>query len=400
MVNHDLSRGFTAPSTLALLFLAGLVLVLVSACGGEEGELARFKFSSELVTTADKPVKLAVAPDGRLFYSEYRNGNIRIIDADGLLLEEPFAHVDVGDFINWGLFGLAFDPEFETNHYVYAYLIASRPGGGQPMVIRYTDVDNKGTEPTPILEDLPRFGPDETPDNVGGGLLFGPDGYLYLSLGDLTPRYAEPEIAQDLSVLPGKIIRINADGSAPPDNPFVDTPDADPRIFAYGLKNVFDFTFHPVTGRMYANDNGDLKCDELNIVDKGQDYGWPHSLCLDPGAVEPIYLHSKPGKKPEEIRSNVGPTAVEFLTDSGDLLLTCDVVTGRMILYLLEAPDYEVVLETRVVAEDCAFDIARAPDGTIYYSYTGDFGYAEGGEIRRLVPEFELTPVGSGSNGQ
>ena len=372
--------------------LAVAMFALLSACtGGSEGELARFTFTSELVTAADAPVKLAAAPDGRTFYSEYRAGNIRIISADGQLLEQPFAHVDVAEFkqagVNqWGLFGLAFDPEFETNHYLYAYLIRPTADGGQAAVMRFTDIDNQGTDPTVILADLPKARVNATL-HVGGNILFGPDGYLYLSLGDFGPGSVGRE-PQDLSLLQGKILRVDkADGSAPPDNPFVDDPDADPRIFAYGLRNPYDFTFHPTTGRMYATDNGQANCDELNIVDKGENYGWPQSLddevCHNPGAVEPIYLYAMPGKRPEEEPSNVGPTAVEFLTDSGELLLTCEVNTGFMRLLLLEGPDYDVVKETRVLAEDCTLDIAAAPDGSIYYSNAT--------EIRRLVP------IGDGS---
>ncbi len=361
------------------------MFALLSACqGGSEGELARSTFTSELVTAADAPAKLAVAPDGRLFYSEYRTGNIRIISADGQLLEEPFAHVDIAEYFIgttqvWGLFGLAFDPEFEKNHYVYAYLMRPTSNGGQATVMRFTDSDNHGSDPTVVLGDLPEV--NATP-HTGGNILFGPDGYHYVSLGDFAPGFAGPE-PQDLSLLQGKILRVDkADGSAPPDNPFVDDPDADPRIFAYGLRNPYDFTFHPITGRMYATDNGQTNCDELNIVDKGQNYGWPQSLdeevCHNPGAVEPIYLYALPGRRPDEEFSNIGPTAVEFLTDSGELLLACEVGSGFMRLFLLGGPDYDVVKDDNVIVEDCQLDIARAPDGTIYYSNLT--------EIRRLVP--------------
>ena len=395
MKNQNQPKAVTARSARALLLFAGLAFVLLSACNEEsEGEpgLARFTFTSELVTTAEAPAKLAVAPDGRLFYSEYRAGDIRIISADGQLLEKPFAHVDIAEYVlqgvnHWGLFGLAFDPEFDKNHYVYAYLMRPTAEGGQATLMRFTDVDNQGTDPTVILGDLPAV--DTTP-HVGGNILFGPDGYLYISLGDFNPEgVGPPPEIQNLGFLHGKILRVQRDGSAPADNPFVDMPEADPRIFAYGFRNVFDFTFHPVTGRIYANDNGKDNCDELNIVDKGQNYGWPQSLdserCHNPDAVEPIHLYSGPDMKPEEEGSAVGPTAVEFLTDSGDLLLTCEVNTGFMRLLLLGGPDYDEVKEDRVIAEDCTLDIARAPDGTIYYS---NGGYPAGGEIRRLIPEF------------
>ena len=83
--------------------------------------------------------------------------------------------------------------------------------------------------------------------------------------------------------------------------------------------------------------------------------------------MEPVYLYAKLGKRPEVENSNVRPTAVGFLKDRGDLLLSCEVNTSLMRLPLLEGPDYGVAEENRVIAEDCMFDIARAPDGTIYY---------------------------------
>ena len=172
MKDLNLPRTLMGRLTGAMVLLAGLVFAALSACGGDGesgGELSRFTFTSELVAAADTPVKLAVAPDGRIFYSEYpfgsafRLGTIRIIGADGQPLEQPFAQVAVGEMRDWGLFGLAFDPQFETNHYVYAYFIAPTPdGGGEAAIMRYTDVNNQGTDPTPILADPPRLSPDQT----------------------------------------------------------------------------------------------------------------------------------------------------------------------------------------------------------------------------------------------
>lgn len=413
MQNRRLTNSVRARSPWCLLLFVALAFALPSACGGDEGaEVAGTStptagnsasaagtptaFASELVTIADAPAKLAVAPDGRLFYSEYLTGNIRIIGTDGQLLKEPFAHVDIAEYFIgsiqvWGLFGLAFDPEFEKNHYLYAFLMRPTSNGGQATVMRFTDIDNHGSDPTVLLGDLPEV--NATP-HIGGNILFGPDGYLYVSLGDFTAEYSPGPEIQDLSFTQGKILRVDRNGSAPPDNPFVDMPDADPRIWAYGLRNVFDFTFHPVTGRIYATDNGLVNCDELNVVDRGGNYGWPQSLdaesCGNAGAVEPIYLYAYPDKRPDESGSSVGPTAVEFLTDTGDLLLTCEVNTGFMRLLRLQGPEYVEVIEDSVIAEDCTLDIARAPDGTIYYS---NGGYVAGGEIRRLVvPESVAGP--------
>lgn len=370
---------------LCLVLTLSTVLLLGAGCGGGDSGIR----SEVVVPDAQFPAKLAFAPDGRLFYSELRTGNIRVIDADGLLLEQPFAHVDVGTYQFWGLFGLAFDPDFETNHYVYAYFIKPIPDGGRGVVMRFTDINNQGTDPTVILADLPQSSNTESTPHAGGGLLFGPDGYLYLSLGDFSP-FAEllspPLDSQDLSVLQGKIVRVNKDGSAPPDNPFVDDPDADPRIFAYGLRNPYDFSFHPSTGRMYANDNGNEDCDELNIVERGQNYGWPLARegCRNPDAVGPIHSFALPDKAPEEPGSNVGPTALEFVFGDihpalADSLLACEFNTGFMRALVLGGENQDEVLSDDVVAEDCQLDIAVSPDGIVYYSNQT--------EIRRLLPE-------------
>ena len=142
---------------------------------------------------------------------------------------------------------------------------------GAPRVIRYTDIDGVGTEPTIIVGNLPNTNP-ETCAHVGGNLHFGPDGYLYISIGN--NERTEEAVASDLSSPLGKILRLNKqDGSAAPGNPFENSPGADPRVYAYGLRNPWDFAFHPTTGQIYAPDNGPGNCDELNLITPGSDYG-------------------------------------------------------------------------------------------------------------------------------
>lgn len=193
-----------------LLASLGVALVLAVGCGDGDGQgesdgglprlgtrqdepiIEGFGVHSELVTEADFPVTLAFAPDGRLFYNELLNGNIRIITPQGKLLERPFAHVDLapgqvppGEI---GLIGLALDPEFESNHYVYVYFTAPTESGGgeKPTIMRFTDVDNVGTDPT-VIGDLPQTLPN-TGIHVGGNIHFGPDGYLYVTIGDNTVK--------------------------------------------------------------------------------------------------------------------------------------------------------------------------------------------------------------------
>ena len=133
-----------------------------------------------------------------------------------------------------------------------------------------------------------------------------------------------------------------------------------------------------------------MTCDELNIVEAGEEYGWPRSLditggpCANPGAVEPIYRYSVPGKEPAESGSTVGPTGVEFVSGQvypalGDGLLVCEFRTKFMRRLQLSGPNLDQVTDDAVAVQDCGMALASDNDGVIYYSI--------GKEIRRLVPQ-------------
>jgi glucose/arabinose dehydrogenase len=290
-----------------------------------------------------------------------------------------FATVDVFQGSECGLLGIAVDPEFETNHYIYVY--ATQPAAGnegvaKPRVIRFTDVEGVGEDETIIVGDLPTTNP-ETCAHVGGNLHFGPEGYLYLSIGNNERK--QEAVAADLSSPLGKILRLNKeDGSAAPGNPFENDPSADPRVFAYGLRNSFDFAFHPVTGQIYAPDNGPGNCDELNLINAGQDYGVPGSLpardtesCLGLGGVDPIHTLARAGMPAEVFGANIAPAGVAYLT--GDLyptlaegLLVCSFNLSTLQLLELAPPDFDSVLRTSDIA-DCQVNV-EVWEGTIYYS--------------------------------
>jgi glucose/arabinose dehydrogenase len=357
-------------------------------CGGSGVSKISGVESEPFVTAGGSITSLAFAPDGRLFLTQQNNGDVRIITPDGELLPEPFAHVDPATGGEWGLLGVAIDPEFEDNGYVYIYY--TEPAGGEnlarPVLMRFTDVDNEGENPERLIE-FPTANP-EVKAHVGGGLHFGPDGYLYLSIGETERR----ELAQDLSSPLGKMLRLTRDGEAAPDNPFVDQPGADPRVYAYGLRNSFAFDFDPESGRIYASENGPSTCDELNIIEAGQNYGWPESFftqgpelpCENPGAVEPIYLYALPGKEPNDLPSNVGPAGVQFVSGEvypalGDGLLVCEFNTKFMRRLQFSGPANDQVIDDSVAVEDCAVAITSDSDGVIYYSNRGD--------ILRLVPQ-------------
>ena len=398
-------------SVLVKLLLSLLFSTLVAvACGGNgdgggnggggdgnevEETPGPFAQPSEVVTPAANVDAMEFAPDGRLFYVEHWSGDIRIVSADGELLPEPFAHVDVPLSVALGLTGLALDPDFETNHYVYILysevLSEGPPAESKPAVARFTDEDNKGTEMTLLIDDLPEVNPERS-FNVNGSLHFGPDGFLYLTLGDYDqPGEVGPNgspLPQDLGSPIGKMLRVNKeDGSAAADNPFVDDPSADPRIYAYGFRGAFNFVFHPETGQLYGSDNSGSVCEEINIIEAGGNYGYtqptatPFSNCPSLPGTPAIHYPTASGLSPESLGSSVGVSGMEFIAGDeypvlGDSLVFCESGTKRLRRVVL-TPTNQVTADD-VISLDCWLDVTVGPDGLVYYANLT--------EIRRLTP--------------
>ena len=228
------------------------------------------------------PVGLSLAPDGRIFYNELEAGRIRIINPSWKLSLTPFCQIPVAVLGGeQGLLGLTLDPNFSDNRYVYVYYTA--PGATMNRVARYTESNGVCTDETIILDRLPV---SET--HNGGIIKFGPDGTLYVVIGDAR----NPSNAQDLTSLAGKILRVNADGSAPSDNPFISNADANAKkVFSYGHRNSYGFTFHPQTHDLWESENGPNDNDEINRIIAGGNYGWDSNerggilndrCCIDP----------------------------------------------------------------------------------------------------------------------
>ncbi len=289
-----------------------------------------------------------------------------------------FATLDIHYGDECGLIGIDIDPEFEQNHHVYVYAVQPVEGRGdigKPAIVRYTDVNGEGVDPVVLLE-FPETDTD-TCAHVSGNLHFGPDGFLYVSVGN----FERPELSEGLAAPVGKILRLNkTDGSAAPGNPFESQAGAEPRTFAYGFRNPFDFAFDPQSGKIYAPDNGPGTCDELNVIEPGNDYGAPASLreadvesCLGLGGVDPIYLFAQEGKDPGEFGTNVAPAGVAFLRGTkyprfGEGLLVCQFVTKELHILTLGGADQNDVTEDTTLNGDCSFNVEIGPDGLIYYS--------------------------------
>jgi glucose/arabinose dehydrogenase len=226
-------------------------------------------FTDSIVASGlTNPTAMALAPDGRIFVCE-QGGSLRVIK-NGALLSTPFLTVTVNSSGERGLLGIAFDPNFVSNQLVYVYYTATTPAIHN-RISRFTasgDVALAGSET--IVMDMPNL--STATNHNGGALHFGPDGNLYVAVGD----NANSANAQTLSTRLGKMLRITSTGGIPTDNPFFNQATGDNRaIWALGVRNPFTFTFQAGVGRMFINDVGENTWEEINDGIAGSNYGWP-----------------------------------------------------------------------------------------------------------------------------
>ncbi len=214
---------------------------------------------------------LQFAPDGRLFLTE-KAGRVRIINPDGSLDPAPWVAVQnvTAEIRENGLNGLALHPDFPDEPWVYVmYTVERGPDQVTNRVSRFREVNGRGGEEQIILDDIP----GATTHN-GGRIKFGPDGMLYIGTGDARDRRR----AQNLENIGGSILRLTPEGEVPADNPWPGNP-----IWAYGFRNPTGIAFRPEDGAFFVADHGPTveweprigAFDEINIVERGANYGWP-----------------------------------------------------------------------------------------------------------------------------
>jgi len=214
------------------------------------------------------PWGLAFLPDGRLLVTE-RPGRLRLVAADGRLDPQPVTGLpDIAAHGQGGLLDVALHPQFSDNGLVYLSYAARGAGGVGTEVARGRLVDHRLENLEILFRQQPK---SSTGRHFGSRLVFDRAGHLYITLGDR----GEMQRAQKMDDLAGKIVRLNADGQIPPDNPFVKQANARPEIYSLGNRNVQGAVLHPRTGELWTHEHGPQGGDEVNVIRAGRNYGWP-----------------------------------------------------------------------------------------------------------------------------
>ncbi len=332
--------------------------------------------AAPVVTGLNQPVTFTFTPGGNIFYGEKSTGQIRILNpsthADHLFTTVPHV-VSQGE---QGLLGLALDPHYPKQPFVFAYATRHVSGGEKDQILRMKNVDGHARDLHVIFSSQTVSGQYHD----GGHILFGPDGFLYAVQGEAH----DSSNAQDLSVSAGKILRMTTTGAAAPGNPGF----ADKLIWSYGHRNSFGMGFDPQTKRLWETENGPECNDEINLDVKGGNFGWgPRESC---GGTAPNDTNNS-GPKPRHLPrtfypSTIAPTGIVFCQGCGlgpgtnGRFLFGDCNTGHIHRVTLSANRQNIVSQSLVLANgSCVYSLERGPGGSIYFSDSG-------GDISKLVP--------------
>ena len=331
---------------------------------------------------------MAFAPDGRLFVCQ-QGGQLRVIK-NGALLATPFLTLTVDSSGERGILGVAFDPNFISNNFVYVYYTSTTPATHN-RVSRFTangDVAVAGSEL--VILDLNNL--SGATNHNGGAIHFGPDGKLYIAAGE----NANPANSQTLTNLLGKILRINRDGSIPTDNPFFNTATGNNRaIWAMGLRNPFTFGFQPGTGRLFINDVGQSTWEEIDDGIAGSNYGWNtcEGFCAPPNANfrDPLFEYGH-GSSSTTGCAIVGgafynPTPAQFPSDYVNKYFFADLCTGWIRRF-----DPATGTATAFASGISSLvDLKFADDGSLYYAAQGNGAVSRIQYTPALANSFQLS---------
>lgn len=330
----------------------------------------------------EHPWSLAFLPDKRMLVTE-RPGRMRAVGPDGRISEPLTGVPQVYASGQGGLLDVVLSPTFDKDRLVYFSFAESGEGGAGTAVARGR-LGERGLENTQVIwRQQPKVSGSM---HWGSRIVFRPDGTLFVTLGE---RFNHSERAQDLSATLGKIVRINPDGSVPPDNPFVNRAGARPEIWSYGHRNVQAATLHPETGQLWTVEHGARGGDELNHPEAGKNYGWPvisygrHYSFLKigegtekPGMEQPVYYWD-----PVIAPSGMVVYTGDLFAGWKDNFLVGSLTPGLLVRLVMK--DGKVAQEERYLGDlrERIRDVRQASDGSLYLLTD-----SSNGQILRVTP--------------
>jgi glucose/arabinose dehydrogenase/regulation of enolase protein 1 (concanavalin A-like superfamily) len=375
-------------ASLAFLLASGSVLIgrvaPAAAANAAFPDLPAGFAKVELAKGLHNPAAIAFAPNGDIYIAEQK-GLIKLYRA-GAIQPTPVLSLTVDSGTETGILGLALDPNFATNGYMYVAWTTPDP---LARLSRFT-VTGGGTTASPASELILWHGNEiQAAHHSINDVHIGPDGKLWFSVGDNDPNITNGET---LTNAYGKILRINLDGSIPSDNPFVNVPTAVPAIYAYGLRNPFRFTFLP-DGRAMTEDTGSDFWEEMDTIQPGANYGWDfvEGDCGSCGYVNPAYAY---GHLP------VDGAASAMAAYSGNVFpsqYANTVFFGDYNRVDIEAVNFDPTYTTEI--SDTVFDssvgtiadLQEGPDGDLYYVSIFE------GQFWKIYPTGPLAPTAAAS---
>jgi len=344
-----------------------------TSTGTVSQSLASGFVQTKLAGGLSKPIAFVFAPGGDIYIGE--QGGTIVTYRNGAVLPTPVITLNVFQHGETGLLGMALDPNFASNGYLYvSYTLPVTTSTGTVVgyarLSRFTVVNGVAS---PTSEKVLYTGnqtqnPDGSSgnyDHAGNDVQVGPDGKLWWSVGDNVPVISN---AQDLNNIYGKILRFNLDGSVPGDNPFVNVRGAVPYIYAYGLRNPWRFTFLP-NGHVMSGDTGSSYWEDLNTIQPGENFGWPfkEGNCGSCGYANPAYSygHYPTDSAISAVAAYTGstfPKAYDHVVFFGDYnRQTIDAVTFDP-TYKTETSDTVFDSSAGTIA-----DLQEGPDGNLYF---------------------------------